>query len=143
MKNLLLIIEDLHWADASTLEWLRSFIDLKEKGKVFLLCTTRPTLRHDLQKNDDLITMELHRLSSSEMKKICLHQSNGKDLPKAIMEKIMIKTEGVPGIDKHPFNPAGLSSGPFGSAQGRKRNRSGRVSNRPTLFSRHVVGHYT
>lgn len=95
-KNLLLIIEDLHWADASTLEWLRSFIDRKHEGKVFLLCTSRPTLRHNLQKNVDLIIMELHRLSLSEMKEICLHQSNGKDLPKEIMNKIMEKTEGVP-----------------------------------------------
>lgn len=95
-KTVLLIIEDLHWADASTLECLKIFIPQIDKKNLLFIGTTRPSLRHDLPNFEGLSSIKLSRLSSHEMKEICLHQTKGKDLPLEILEKIIEKTEGVP-----------------------------------------------
>ncbi|MCA0931783.1 AAA family ATPase [Lutimonas saemankumensis] len=95
-KTVLLIIEDLHWADASTLEWLKTFIPQTEKKSLLFLGTTRPTLRHDLANFEGLSNIDLSRLTPRDMKEICLYQAKGKNLPSAILDKIIEKTEGVP-----------------------------------------------
>lgn len=95
-KTVLLIIEDLHWADASTLEWLKIFIPQLDKKNLLFIGTTRPSLRHDLQNFEGLSNIELSRLTSHDMKEICFHQTKGKDLPSEILGKIIEKTEGVP-----------------------------------------------
>jgi adenylate cyclase len=44
---LLIIVEDLHWADAVSLEALRFVMDRLERGRLMLLFTHRPTLEMD------------------------------------------------------------------------------------------------
>ena len=95
-KTVLLIIEDLHWADASTLEWLKIFIPQLDKKNLLFIGTTRPSLRHDLPKFEGLSNITLSRLTSYDMKEICHHQTQGKELPSEILDKIIEKTEGVP-----------------------------------------------
>lgn len=41
-QPVLLIVEDMHWIDPSTLELLTQFITQQEKGAIFLLMTSRP-----------------------------------------------------------------------------------------------------
>ena len=95
-KNILLIIEDLHWIDASTLEWIQFFMNQQNKCSLLLLVTTRPSLRHDLNKLPDFTCIKLSRLTSKDMEKMCLYCSNGKELPAQILSKILEKTEGIP-----------------------------------------------
>lgn len=47
---LLLIIEDLHWADPSTLEVLREFIEQRNANRILLLMTSRPEFIATLEK---------------------------------------------------------------------------------------------
>ena len=95
-KPLLLVIEDLHWADASTLEWLESFkAELADKT-LFLLCTARPHPKGEPKKFPSIKTVDINRLDADNMKQICLHQTRGKRLPKEVLNKIVEKTEGVP-----------------------------------------------
>ncbi len=95
-KPLLLVIEDLHWADASTLEWLESFQEQLEGKSLFLLCTTRPHPKGEQKKLPLIDTLQLSRLEAGNMKQICLHQAHGKRLPEDVLNKIVEKTEGVP-----------------------------------------------
>ena len=44
---LLIIVEDLHWADAVSLEALRFVMDRLESGRLMLLFTSRPTAEND------------------------------------------------------------------------------------------------
>ena len=95
-KPLLFVIEDLHWADASTLEWLKLFLEEFPKRAIFMLCTTRPSFRPDWTERPDVTQLTLQRLTSEEMANICHHQTKGKALPKEVLEQITNKTEGVP-----------------------------------------------
>ena len=47
LSPLLIIIEDLHWADAVSLEALRFVTDRLERTRLMLLVTQRPELKRD------------------------------------------------------------------------------------------------
>ncbi|MGB5386410.1 MAG: AAA family ATPase [Eudoraea sp.] len=95
-QPLLFIVEDLHWADASTLEWLTFFIEKLSTQSIFALYSTRPGFRPDWLGHSGVSQITLERLSSEHLAEICLHQTKGKELPKAILKQIAAKTEGVP-----------------------------------------------
>ena len=95
-QPLLLIIEDLHWADESTLEWLSLLLPQIPNYAVFLLCTTRPNFKTDWDKYPYCQQLNIQRLATDAISRICHHQTQGKQLPNAILEQIAAKTEGVP-----------------------------------------------
>jgi len=90
------VLEDLHWADASTLEWLNQFIKELPTHNIFALCTTRTNFRPDWKESLDFKQIDLKRLSVEDIEEICHHQTNGKTLPEEILKQITFKTEGVP-----------------------------------------------
>ena len=95
-QPILLVIEDLHWADASTLVWLNLFIDQLSTHTICTLCTARPDFQSDWQHRTAVTQINLNRLSAEDMAGIYQHQTKGKTLPKEIQEHITSKTEGVP-----------------------------------------------
>ena len=95
-QPVLLVIEDLHWADASTLEWLNSFFPQIPLQAIFILCTTRPGFQADWMDQAHSTQVPLERLTLEEITHICHHQTKGKALPQEILDQIKQKTEGVP-----------------------------------------------
>ncbi len=91
-----LIIEDLHWIDASTLEWLNLFVEQIPSYSIFTLCTTRPGFQAKWAMRSHFTLLTLNRLSYEKIIAICEHQSKGKQLPKEILQQIYEKTEGIP-----------------------------------------------
>lgn len=95
-NSLCMILEDLHWADASSLEWMDHFVkDISDK-RILLLSTTRPIDVPSWVNQEHVSIQYLQRLSVDDMMKICEHQTKGKPLPKEILHQIAMKTEGVP-----------------------------------------------
>ena len=90
---LLLVVEDLHWIDASTLEWLSLLIKGLQGKSVLALTTTRPGFKAGW---DSINHLKLNRLAEDSITSICNHQSGGKALPEIILNQIAVKTEGVP-----------------------------------------------
>ena len=95
-QSLLLIVEDLHWMDASTLEWLVSLIPQIHVHPLFVLCTTRPQFQPTWQTKSHVAQLNLHRLSANRIEAICRHQTQGKSLPKEVLQQIKDKTDGIP-----------------------------------------------
>ncbi len=95
-QPLLFILEDLHWADPSTLEWFQTSMQKITDRRVLIICTSRPEFNPPWEENEDHIFIRLERLSSDHMLKICHHYSNGKALPEEIISQISTKTEGIP-----------------------------------------------
>jgi len=95
-QPVLLILEDLHWADASTLEWLKLFLEKLPSQNILLLCTTRPDYHAEWNELDQVLQIDLQRLPAEEILHICHHQTKGKALPEALLQQINAKTEGVP-----------------------------------------------
>ena len=93
---LLLVVEDLHWMDASTLEWLQHFNEQLPTNPILCLATTRPNFQLNWPKQDHLAEIELEGLSENGTEAICAHQTKGKTLPKEVLQQIKEKTDGVP-----------------------------------------------
>lgn len=95
-KTLLLIIEDVHWIDPSTLDWLHNLIDTRENGKMLILVTCRPEFRPpwDIRENVDVINVR--RLSSSTCITIIKSITGDTELPDELLNTLLSKTEGIP-----------------------------------------------
>ncbi|MCB9318678.1 MAG: AAA family ATPase [Lewinellaceae bacterium] len=96
LPNQVLVIEDLHWADASTLEWLDFLVDHLPDQKLFLLCTSRPGYTPNWVTRSEVTPITLQRLSRSETNQISSFYADGKGLPPEILNQIFLKTEGIP-----------------------------------------------
>lgn len=96
IQPVLLLVEDLHWADPSTLEWLNSFLSKLPEFPILMLCTTRPN--YDPQWDDlpDVSRLDLHRLNAEQISRICRFHAKEKELPAEVLDQIIAKTGGVP-----------------------------------------------
>lgn len=96
-----LIVEDLHWVDPSTLEWLRRLADHCATVKVLLLATARPELQlpWPLRAHHSLIS--LNRLGRQHTREMIQRVSGGggaasAPLGDAAVEAVAARTDGVP-----------------------------------------------
>ena len=95
-QPLLLIVEDLHWMDNSTLEWLNQLVEQINTYPLFVLATTRPQFQATWGSKSYISQLNLSRLNTGRIESICYHQTQGKALPIAILAQIKQKTDGVP-----------------------------------------------
>jgi len=95
-RPVLFVLEDLHWADASTLEWLKLFLEQLPSQVIFAVCTTRPDFHPEWGGQSQVSQLDLPRLPAETVALICHHQTKGKTLPVELLQQINAKTEGVP-----------------------------------------------
>jgi predicted ATPase len=90
------IVEDLHWADPSTLELLEIWIQHLVDAPCFLVLTFRPEFEFPWRMQSIFISLALNRLSRRESAAIVDEIAGGKQLPKQVLDEIIAKTDGVP-----------------------------------------------
>jgi TOMM system kinase/cyclase fusion protein len=95
-QPLLVTVEDLHWADASTLDLLILLINQLSAARVFLLLTFRPEFRPPWGVHSHLRHINLTRLSSGQVATMLNSLANGRALPPAVYKEVLEKTDGVP-----------------------------------------------
>ena len=93
-QPVLLIMEDLHWADASTLDWVDLLMTRLSTHPILVVGTTRPGFQPSWAGHNNVTTLNLQRLSPERIAAICRHQAKGKKLPEAIVQQIKEKTDG-------------------------------------------------
>ena len=103
--KLLLVLEDLHWADDLSFELLALLLDSLPSSAVFIVCLFRPESGHRTaqlsmiarRKGFDRCTeIQLHRLGSEETQRLVEHLLGGAQPSKRAVEHIVAKSEGVP-----------------------------------------------
>ena len=90
---LVLTIEDLHWADPSTVEFLNGLAGQIQDQPVLLLSTTRPEGAGRIKSADSLT---LERLSDADAFALAQHAASRADLPSDVVAALVEKAEGVP-----------------------------------------------
>ncbi len=92
-QPVLLIIEDLHWVDPSTLELLARFIAQEPKGRILAVLTARPAFEQPW--NDALTTLlDLGPLGENEVNDLIV--SLRQDIARATLRRIVERADGVP-----------------------------------------------
>jgi class 3 adenylate cyclase/predicted ATPase len=95
-QPLLLIVEDLHWTDPSTLEWLTLLIEQVPTTRLCLLLTSRPEFEPPWRSRFSLTQFALSRLTRQHIETMVDRLTGGKPLPAAVVQHIVEKTDGVP-----------------------------------------------
>ena len=95
-KSYLFVIEDLHWADSSTLEHLALLVDRIDKSQILIILTYHPRFHPDIEGKSRTLDIYLHRLSRNQIEHMVREATGGKDLPDEVIDLVLTKTDGVP-----------------------------------------------
>ncbi|MBI3304473.1 MAG: AAA family ATPase, partial [Deltaproteobacteria bacterium] len=95
-EPLRLAVEDLHWADPSTLELLGLLLDQVPTARVLVLLTFRPEFTPPWASRSHLTPLALSRLPHGQAEVMVTRITAGKALPPEVVQQIALKTDGVP-----------------------------------------------
>src|SRR4029450_9723580 len=95
-QPLLFIMEDLHWVDPSTLEFLSLLADQGPTARILVLLTFRPDFSPPWTGRSYLAQVTLSRLPRRQAAEMTGWVAHGKVLPAEVVEQIVAKTDGVP-----------------------------------------------
>lgn len=93
---MLLVIEDLHWIDPSTLEFLGVLVDQVPTAPLYLLGTCRPGFTVPWPHRTYLTQLTLTRLPPQQVAAMVTGVAGGKRLPLEVVHQVVQKTDGVP-----------------------------------------------
>jgi TOMM system kinase/cyclase fusion protein len=95
-QPVLFVMEDLHWVDPSTLEFLTLLVDQGPTARILALFTGRPDFRPPWSGRAHLTQVTLNRLPRRQAVEMTRRVAHGKALPPAVVEQVVAKTDGVP-----------------------------------------------
>ena len=95
-QPLLMIWEDLHWADPSTLEFLQRFVPHMTTARMLVLLTFRPEFQHAWGPGTHCSHLVLPRLGPPQAAVMLSGMLAGKTVPSTLLSQVMAITDGVP-----------------------------------------------
>jgi predicted ATPase len=95
-QPVLFILEDLHWTDPTTLEFLGLVVEQVPAAAIYTLLTCRPHFQPAWHHRSYLTEMTVNRLSCNHIERVAAHIAGGKKLPEQVLQQIVEKTDGVP-----------------------------------------------
>ena len=95
-ESALMIFEDVHWLDPTTLELLSTIIERIDRQKAFAILTARPEFVSPWTHQGHVSTLALSRLRRFETEAMVLKICGDRVLPKSLVERITERTDGVP-----------------------------------------------
>ena len=95
-QPVLILYEDLHWVDPTTLELLDLVVGRIEQQRVLVVATCRPEWAPRWIGHPNVSLLSINRLSRAQTAAIVDGLTQGRPLPAAIREQILARTDGVP-----------------------------------------------
>lgn len=92
---LLFVIEDLHWVDPSTLEFVELLVDRGLNDRILTVLTFRPEFETPWKSRAHQTNLALNRLTKRQVQEL-MERKAERLLPASIVEQIIERTEGVP-----------------------------------------------
>jgi class 3 adenylate cyclase/tetratricopeptide (TPR) repeat protein len=123
-QPVLVVLEDLHWADPSTIELVNLLIDRLSTERLMMLLTHRSDFEPPLS-SSRMTQLTLQRMPPEEARKILAAVMTDKQLPEAVEREVLTKADGVPlyveeigkaVMESRPRSPGG-PSGPASSRE--------------------------
>jgi predicted ATPase/class 3 adenylate cyclase len=96
VQPVVLAIEDLHWADPTTLDVLRSMVGPGALAPLFIVATTRPEFRPPWSMRSHHATISLAPLDRAQVRDMIAELSARHTLPSDLVNDVAARTGGVP-----------------------------------------------
>jgi len=93
-RPVVLVVEDLHWIDPSTLEFLSLLID--HVPPILLLLTARPEFHPPWPMHAHVTQLTLSRLGREHVAQLAERVAGGKTLPREVVQQVVGRTDGIP-----------------------------------------------
>jgi predicted ATPase len=90
------LIEDLHWADPSTVDLLREMVATQASQPVLLVCTTRPEFSAPGFASRNCQEIAVDALSADDVRALVASIAGPKRLPAAVREEVVARAGGIP-----------------------------------------------
>ena len=91
-----MLFEDLHWADPTSLEVLDLLIDRVRTVPLLVVLTHRPEFQSRWSEQGHVGALNLSKLTRAQSAAMVSALDDGKVLPEALFEQILTRTDGVP-----------------------------------------------
>lgn len=95
-QPVLAVLEDLHWADPSTLELLGRVLRRVEGASLLVVLSARPEFHPPWPAHLGLQTLTLERLSREESELLVRRTARGQRLPEEVVAGLAARTDGIP-----------------------------------------------
>jgi class 3 adenylate cyclase/tetratricopeptide (TPR) repeat protein len=90
------VVEDVHWADPSTLELLGAVLERVRHERVLLVLNTRPDFRPAWRSRPWLHRLALDRLSPEHTTALVRQVAGSRQLPASTLQQLVARTDGIP-----------------------------------------------
>ena len=95
-QPVLMIFEDAHWTDPTSLEAFGRTVDRLKTLSVLLIVTFRPDFNAPWVGHSHVMFLALNRLGERETAAVVAHLVGNKELPADVMAEIIERTDGIP-----------------------------------------------
>lgn len=92
---LVIAFEDLHWIDPTSREVIDLLVDRVQNQRILVIITARSEFQPSWSAHSHITTVVLNRLSR-QLRTTLVERVAGRELPKEVVEEIIVKTDGVP-----------------------------------------------
>jgi predicted ATPase/class 3 adenylate cyclase len=95
-QPVLFILEDVHWTDPTTQEWLALLLDHTATAAICTVLTTRPVFHLPWRPRSSLTQVTLSPLSPLQVAQLAEQVAGGKRLPAEVLQQVIARTDGIP-----------------------------------------------
>ena len=95
-QPLLIVFEDVHWSDPTSLELAELCVDAAERQKLLMVLTSRPGFSPAWADRPHVTHVTLNRLTRAHASAIIESIAGEMSLPQEVLEQILDRTDGVP-----------------------------------------------
>ncbi len=96
VQPILMLFEDVHWADPTTLDWLGRLVDRLTGAAALLVLTARPEFAPPWKERGDVVAIDLGKLTPAHSGSLIDEILGGKALPPGLADQIIARAGGVP-----------------------------------------------
>jgi tetratricopeptide (TPR) repeat protein len=94
-QPLVMLVEDLHWCDPTTIDTLKQLLTRLGDSPILLLLTARPEFEPPWEE-PDLTMLWLEPLGENEVRELVHRLAGGRSLPEPVVDRIVTSAAGIP-----------------------------------------------
>jgi class 3 adenylate cyclase len=95
-ESAVIVIEDVHWADPSTNEWLEQLAGMIRGLPVLLVATMRPEQTPQWAEQSGAGVLQLVRLQPDEIRRLVNTIAAEQKMPTSVVDAIVLRSDGIP-----------------------------------------------